>query len=140
MSEKPQNSTKKREKPVPYEMVKMWAALDLPARVICEKLLDEFGVKYNQNTCSSYIYTHKDEINEIKKEMQTSLNNLPFASKASRVNLIGTKIKRLMENDDKLLLDYLKAMKDEMEGFETADGKDDPLLKLADAILESRRR
>jgi len=132
--------SQKKARAVPYLEVLKLAALDIPARVICEILKEEFDVEYKQQACSRYIWTHKKAIDEIKKEMQTSLNNLPFASKASRVNLIGTKIKRLMENDDKLLLDYLKAMKDEMEGFETPDGKDDPLLKLADAILESRRR
>jgi len=131
---------KKKSNSIPYFEVINLASLDIPARIICKILEEEYGVQYRLEACGKYIWSHKEQIEERKKEIQSALNTLPFASKASRVNLIGTKIKRLMENDDKLLLDYLKAMKDEMEGFETPDGKDDPLLKLADAILESRRR
>ncbi len=65
---------------------------------------------------------------------------LPFASKASRINLLGQTINKLKEMGSvRLALDYLKALKDEMKGFETED-EDDPIDKLTEAITKSIKK
>ncbi len=65
---------------------------------------------------------------------------LPFASKASRINLLGQTINKLEEMGSvRLALDYLKALKDEMKGFETED-EDDPIDKLTEAITKSIKK
>lgn len=131
---------KKKRKAIPYEELISLAAMDYPARKICQEFKEQYDIDYSLEACSKYIQRHKAKINKRKKELQTILDTLPFASKASRVNLLGSSIKKfLLRNDDpKIILEYAKAIREEMKDVEINDSHDG-LKALAEALSESAK-